>query len=152
MPQRRTWEHGTRWGYEGHGCRCEPCATARSAYFTGWRNNENRAGLLEREAARREGNREHIRAYTKGWNAAGRRRVLDHYGSRCACCGEREILFLSIDHIDGGGNAHRKVIHNLGRIHRWLEKNNYPEGFQVLCHNCNQGRHLNGGVCPHEGA
>ncbi len=27
-----------------------------------------------------------------------------------------------------------------------------PEGFQVLCWNCNLGKYYNGGVCPHRGA
>jgi hypothetical protein len=27
--------------------------------------------------------------------------------------------------------------------------NGFPAGFQVLCFNCNQGRRLNHGVCPH---
>jgi hypothetical protein len=31
-----------------------------------------------------------------------------------------------------------------------LRKNGFPEGFQVLCANCNIGRHINGGICPHE--
>jgi len=26
----------------------------------------------------------------------------------------------------------------------------YPDGFQVACWNCNAGRDLNGGVCPHQ--
>jgi hypothetical protein len=30
------------------------------------------------------------------------------------------------------------------------QKHGYPEGFQVLCMNCNWGRYRNGGVCPHE--
>lgn len=67
----------------------------------------------------------------------------------CACCGESEIKFLSIDHIDGGGNAHRKEI---GRafncIMYWLKRNNYPDGFQVLCFNCNMAKGFYG-ECPH---
>jgi len=34
---------------------------------------------------------------------------------------------------------------------RWLKKNNYPDGFQVLCMNCNLGKQRNNGVCPHHG-
>ena len=26
----------------------------------------------------------------------------------------------------------------------------FPEGFQILCFNCNAGKHRNGGRCPHE--
>jgi len=33
-------------------------------------------------------------------------------------------------------------------LYLWLEKQNYPEGFQVLCANCNTARTK--GVCPHQ--
>jgi len=36
------------------------------------------------------------------------------------------------------------------RIHRWLKKHKYPDGFQVLCFNCNVGKYLNKGTCPHK--
>lgn len=74
-------------------------------------------------------------------------KCLTHYGGICACCGEGKYEFLAIDHINGGGNKHRKIIgHNFVR---WLKKNNYPEGFRVLCHNCNNSLgHY--GYCPHK--
>jgi hypothetical protein len=49
--------------------------------------------------------------------------------------GARDIRVLSIDHISGGGNKHRKL-NSIYHIYHWLIKNNYPEGFQVLCMNC----------------
>jgi hypothetical protein len=33
---------------------------------------------------------------------------------------------------------------------RYIIKNNYPDDFQILCANCNWGKQLNGGVCPHQ--
>lgn len=74
--------------------------------------------------------------------------VFSKYGSVCNCCREFRIAFLSIDHTQGGGNIHRKEVKS--NIYRWLKRNNYPEGFQLLCHNCNHGKHINGGICPHE--
>lgn len=78
--------------------------------------------------------------------------VFSAYGGYvCRCCGETEPLFLCIDHMDGGGEKHRKEVGAIGRMfYHWLKKNNFPDGFQVLCNNCNMGKHLNGGVCPHE--
>lgn len=67
---------------------------------------------------------------------------------KCNCCGENEWIFLEIDHVNNDGNKHRKELGH-DRIESWLIKNNFPEGFQVLCSNCNKGRHLNGGICPH---
>jgi len=77
--------------------------------------------------------------------------VMDHYGGKCACCGESEPCFLAIDHIEGNGNSHRRKIGKWGSgFFKWLIKNDFPDGFQILCHNCNMGKHLNGGVCPHQ--
>jgi len=76
--------------------------------------------------------------------------VLSIYGGnppKCKCCGETEIKFLGIDHINGGGLKHRKEIR--GSIYVWLEKNNYPNGYQVLCHNCNLAKGFYD-KCPHE--
>jgi hypothetical protein len=70
---------------------------------------------------------------------------LVHYSDnppKCACCEEQHIEFLTIDHIHGGGNIHRLKILG-GKSHAgipfylWLIRNNFPEGFQVLCFNCN---------------
>src|SRR5882762_6979050 len=29
-----------------------------------------------------------------------KRQIFDHYGNCCACCGEKEIVFLTVDHIN----------------------------------------------------
>ena len=68
-----------------------------------------------------------------------KREVLLHYSINpekpiCSKCGFDDIRALSIDHINGGGNIQREFIHE--NFYRWLIKNNYPEGYQVLCMNC----------------
>jgi hypothetical protein len=78
--------------------------------------------------------------------------ALQAYGNRCVCCGETNVRFLTIDHINSDGAEHkRKTNGKSQKIARWLKANNYPDGFQVLCFNCNCGRALNGGICPHQG-
>lgn len=66
--------------------------------------------------------------------------VMRHYGDgKIACieCGFKDIRALSIDHIAGGGNAHRRAIGvNGANFYRWLIKNSYPKGYQTLCMNC----------------
>jgi len=72
-------------------------------------------------------------------------------GAKCSCCGESELDFLAIDHINGGGTKHRKELKGGGtQVYVWLKKNNYPEDFRVLCHNCNWGMYKNNGICPHQ--
>jgi hypothetical protein len=86
--------------------------------------------------------------YSKKYRDKLKELVLEHYGKVCYCCGESIIEFLSIDHINGGGTKHRKKIKR--HLNVWLVQNNFPEGFQTLCFNCNWGKHINGGICPHK--
>lgn len=74
--------------------------------------------------------------------------VMQHYGNICQCCGEKELEFLTIDHINGGGTQHRKQLKN-ATIYGWLKKNNYPDGFRVLCMNCNFATRFKK-ECPHK--
>jgi hypothetical protein len=116
-------------------------------------------------------NKDFQRQYNKEWRIKNRERDLKRQRDRqrqqrldiiryysdgemvCSCCGESIIEFLSIDHINGGGNSHRKMsktkstYHILEREKR--EKGQYPEGYRVLCHNCNQA-YGSYGYCPHK--
>lgn len=74
--------------------------------------------------------------------------VLAAYGGSCACCGEATYEWLTIDHVAGNGADHRREI-GRSAIYRWLKKQGYPPGFQVLCWNCNCARGFYG-RCPHE--
>jgi hypothetical protein len=65
--------------------------------------------------------------------------VLKHYGGECVCCGELEVRFLTIDHIEGGGTKQRKEI-GKGNFYQWLKNNNFPDGFQIMCSNCNTAK------------
>jgi hypothetical protein len=84
--------------------------------------------------------------------------VVAAYGGKCACCGEAEPRFLSIDHVNNDGADHRRSLgagtgNGKGGGSRtlvWLRQNSYPPGFQVLCMNCNMGKFRNGGTCPQQ--
>lgn len=82
--------------------------------------------------------------------------VYEAYGGTvCRCCGETTVEFLTLDHVNNDGAKHRRQ--QSGRqngfcgqsISRWLRKNGFPPGFQVLCMNCNFAR-AKFGECPHE--
>ncbi len=78
--------------------------------------------------------------------------VIEHYGGKCTCCGETELLFLTLDHIDGQGAKHRKQFggrYSGRKVYQWIIVQEYPKGFQVLCFNCNCGKARNNNVCPH---
>lgn len=87
----------------------------------------------------------------KYWADLRHEGIMAYGGYRCACCGETEPKFLTLDHIFNDGSAHRKKIKNRGAgIFKWLKDHSYPADFQILCMNCNHGKALNNGICPHE--
>ena len=111
----------------------------------------------ERDAERREAERERFRTEHAVWRlanpelvAAARKRsdgklrdaILDAYGRECACCGEQHPDFLTLDHIEGGGNRHRKSIH--GKVYSQLRRLGFPPGYRILCWNCNWAYRLTG--------
>ena len=70
--------------------------------------------------------------------AQAKEQVFGHYGWECACCDAVENL--TIDHVNGGGEEHRKELGLSGgglQFYLWLIKNDFPDGFQVLCMRCN---------------
>lgn len=75
-------------------------------------------------------------------------KVLSHYGAICACCGETQEKFLSVDHVNNDGNLHRKSLKRTS-IMPWIIKHNFPSSLQILCHNCNMAKALYG-QCPHK--
>ena len=81
-----------------------------------------------------------------------KREALEYYGAICVCCGETEQVFLTFDHVNGGGNKERKGPKRTGNtaemVHRAI-KEGHPEKFQILCFNCNWAKHAVG-ICPHQ--
>jgi hypothetical protein len=77
--------------------------------------------------------------------------VLAHFGHRCACCGESEPKFLSIDHVNNDGHKQRKTRRAGGyaALIRRVKREGWPSDLQLLCFNCNLGKARNGGICPH---
>jgi hypothetical protein len=103
-------------------------------------------------------------------NTLVRLNILSGYSKRlsnstvpcCNCCGLNSHLdFLEIDHI--AGKKQMDSIPELvaigysselkhQKLRNWIIKNNFPDGFQILCHNCNMGKGMkkNNNKCPHE--
>lgn len=98
-------------------------------------------------------NKDKISQQRKIIRAEQKSMVFQHYGNKCNCpgCGETNAIFLSIDHINNDGNQYRKRLKNRGGTsqYSWIIKNNFPSDLQILCFNCNHGKYINGGVCPH---
>jgi hypothetical protein len=69
------------------------------------------------------------------------------YGGQCVCCGEAELAFLVMDHVNGGGSRARGTS-TYTEWRRMLRE--YPSSeYQVLCANCNMAKERKEG-CPHQ--
>jgi ribosomal protein L32 len=96
-----------------------------------------------------------FRAWQKARHQELRSIVFNHYGSVCACCGERDDRFLTIDHVDNNGSKdhrnHGKSGHRItgGGWYRRIIKLGFPTDLQLLCWNCNHGKEFYG-ECPHK--
>ena len=89
-----------------------------------------------------------------------RKEIVGHYSKnsfQCNCCGEDKIDFLTIDHIEGKKQMDSdKNLVSLGynskmssySLYKWIINNNFPDGFQILCTNCNCAKGVFG-ICPH---
>jgi len=76
----------------------------------------------------------------KEYHYLAKTKVLMHYSNPpgkpiCNNCGEQDAEVLCIDHIKGGGLKQRREINY--DFYLWLVKNDYPEGYQTFCANCN---------------
>ncbi len=140
------------------------CKECNAAYMRKWNDKH-------REKVRAQKRLDyHKKRQDPKWVASENKRGRDYWaklkhevflaygGAKCACCGETEEAFLSIDHIFNDGATHRKEIRkplkngkgSTSGILGWLKTSNFPAGFQILCMNCNFGKSKNGGVCPHK--
>ena len=124
---------------QGRQARCKKCSNVRRA--VDWRDKDKKAILSQR-------NRE----------AAGRLRwlALAKYSlnpevPRCACCGTPDHWMLTIEHIYNDGADHRRAMSESGTsvsIYRYLRREGWPPGFEILCLNCNVAKQRLGD-CPH---
>jgi hypothetical protein len=91
-------------------------------------------------------NKDKLKSLGKMYRENIKMEALKHYSPslQCVRCGIADIDVLCIDHINEDGAKQR---FQSGRrtgfsVYYWLRDNNYPEGFQVLCMNCNWKKHL----------
>lgn len=94
-----------------------------------------------RERMRLRGIENRLRLKLDVFNAYG--------GCKCSCpnCTINHIDFLTLDHIGGGGNEHRRTLGGNSKVYWWIKRNNFPPGFRVRCYNCNLSAKFNG-YCP----
>lgn len=107
-----------------------------------------------RQAAKRQTNYAAVLGYNRVWSIGYRARLraemIAAYGDQCACCGEREPLFLQLDHVENDGHKDRRLFKTGAKLLAYLKRLGWPKDrYQLLCANCNFGKLMNGGACPH---
>jgi hypothetical protein len=71
---------------------------------------------------------------------------LEMYGNKCACCGETQKEFLTIEHINGQKGKKRE---SSAMAYAKAIKEYRPDLYTILCMNCNHSKGKYG-YCPHE--
>lgn len=77
-------------------------------------------------------------------------KAFDILGNHCACCGETQPQFFTIDHVHNDGAAERRKHLDRSRFVYKEVIRGVIGRYQILCWNCNLGKRFNGGTCPHK--
>ena len=95
-------------------------------------------------------NRVKILAQKQAADRALKAEIIAAYGGKCECCGEAHREFLTIDHVNGDGAAHRRAIGGKGRrLYLAIKAEGFPKDrYRLLCLNCNISLGFHG-YCPH---
>jgi len=90
-----------------------------------------------------------ITLYQRKKRLENKAKVFAILGGMCVCCLESNPKFLTIDHIRNDGYLDRR--RDSGTFYAKMLSQGVPKDkYQLLCWNCNCGRALNGGICPHK--
>jgi len=87
-----------------------------------------------------EGHKQRKNRKTKEYRDSLRLEILDAYSNgsiACVRCGYGDVRALDLDHVNHNGGNHRKKAGTTYDIYTELKRDNFPEGYQVLCRNCN---------------
>lgn len=102
-------------------------------------------------------NRSKINAYKAQLRKRDKLKAIEAYGYSCVCCGETTPEFLTLDHVNNDGHWDAKKrrgekIRSGPDFYARLRRQGFPKnlGLQLLCFNCNCGKRMNDGVCPHK--
>ncbi len=91
-------------------------------------------------------NRSAVRARYQRYKWKLKLQVINAYGGKCSCCPENEPKFLTIEHINKDGKAHRAAV---GNVYIDIRNRGFPPEYTIHCFNCNIAKSLFG-VCPHQ--
>jgi len=125
---------------------CKPCQIQANFEY----ESRHRDDVNSVKQQWKRNNKEKISVYRSESKERLKKDLIDGYGGCCSCCGEKHVEFLTLEHLKGGGNQHRKRSGGHLKIYRELRVLGFPkEDFTIMCMNCNFARRL-GKECPHK--
>lgn len=131
--------------YKPHSYHCKDCQRK----YAKTKAAENPERHLENAIKWQSENKERYKFLRKRSRDQIRKKVLDAYGNKCACCSESLEKLLTLDHINNDGKTDREK-YGYSNQYSLCLKRNFPDTYQLLCYNCNLGRAKNNGICPHK--
>lgn len=84
-----------------------------------------------------------------------RKTIVDAFENQyCRCCGETNLSFFTIAHVNNDGARDRKNRGGCQQINRYLfnliqQGKQIPKEYIIECWNCNSGKRYNNNICPH---
>jgi hypothetical protein len=127
---------------------CKECSSLRAANWA--KDHRDRVNKTARKW--RRNNPEKVKEVSRKNSIKRKQICIIHYGKNggCVCCGETELCFLTIDHIKDNGAKDKKKYGPGERLRYWMIiKDKFPKGLQTLCFNCQWGKRIHKGFCPH---
>jgi hypothetical protein len=105
---------------DGHKGTCKECWRAHQRAYVALKGSQYRYDKMRK------------------WRLKLKQRAVNALGGKCVCCGETELLFLTLDHVNEDGGTHRKSDDRARSTKLWQQmlsgECNYE--MQVLCANC----------------
>lgn len=127
----------------------ERCHEAQKRHYRK-KKTENPVYYKEKSKAEYWKQPEKRRQYAKDRREKLKQEMLEAYGNKCACCGETEKAFMTMEHKARDGKAHRKAVGGSPTsVYRDLKLRGWPQdNYELLCFNCNRAS-WELGICPH---
>ncbi len=123
-------------------------------YQAAWhqRNKERRRLRWQERYAADERFRQKRTEYMATYRDKLKVQLYEAPGNKCRCCGEQLPTMLAVDHVRNDGNIDRGGKRRSGfRFYKKVLDAGCPsDRYQILCHSCNQSKHINGGTCEHK--
>jgi hypothetical protein len=140
------------WKHKTSTCRACACAASKKRY---WTNVDSARDIQRRYQRMRRSDPGLLmkdRVAAKNSIRKTKAAALAIAGDACHCCREWRPAFLTLGHRGNEGRTCKGARSRSGYKYKlWASiRDGNPQGIRRECWNCNSGKELNGGICPHE--